>query len=64
MTKSSWLMNKVASKLKSVVPANDLKSLNRLKWRRAQIILFLAYTYFFRLKDNKDYNFKKTFSNK
>lgn len=30
MTNSSWLMNKVASKLRSVVPANDLKSLNRL----------------------------------
>lgn len=30
MTKSSWLMNRVASRLKSVVPANDLKSLNRL----------------------------------
>lgn len=34
MTNSSWLMNKVASKLKSVVPANDLKSLNRLEIER------------------------------
>lgn len=32
-------MNKVASKLRSVVPANDLKSLNRLKGEREEVDL-------------------------
>lgn len=40
MTNSSWLMNNVASKLNSVVPANDLKSLNKLK-RKQQKKTFL-----------------------
>lgn len=42
MTKSSWLMKRVARRLSSVVPANDLKSLNRLRIERRRSSHYLA----------------------
>lgn len=49
MTNSSWLMNNVASRLSRVVPANDLKSLNKLingrEKKRSQIIFVFSFLF-------------------